>query len=202
MWNSRRALALCLLAIAAAGRAAPAFADDAKPANAPATAKPANAPTAAKPANAPTAAQPANAPAPATRPPATAPATALPDRGRLLVTVGASAFTVIYLASALGATTGYDSDATDRTSRGALWIPAVGPFIAIGYTRAAGVGVVFALDGVAQIGSIAIFAMGLVTPRPVLVRPAADDSARRGFTVSVDPLVGGGTSGATLFGTF
>jgi hypothetical protein len=118
----------------------------------------------------------------------------------LFVAVGASVFTVAYLASAIGATTGYDAVDDDKSDRGVLWIPIVGPFIAVGQVHAAGPGVVYALDGVVQAGSVALFGLGLAGSHVGHVRqiggsPAIEDLA-------VVPMVGGGATGAIVAGTF
>src|SRR5580704_14607489 len=68
-----------------------------------------------------------------------------PRREAPLAQVGASLFALTYLASALVAATGYDSTSGTDTSRGALWIPGVGPFIMLGSVKAAGQGTLLVL---------------------------------------------------------
>ncbi len=103
-----------------------------------------------------------------------------------------------YLGSALGATTGYDTEDGDTNSRGALWIPLVGPFVVMGDTKSAGVDVVLALDGLAQIAGLTMLIYGLASPVVVLIPKVAAGP----MTISVAPLAERGASGASLVGTF
>ena len=115
-----------------------------------------------------------------------------------LIWTGATLFTLSYIASAVGATTGYDDDAGLTSSRAILWVPVVGPFIQVGSTSSAGWNILLALDGLAQIGGLTLFVYGIATsPRPTAVR-----SAPTALTLSVSPLIAPGASGATLVGTF
>jgi hypothetical protein len=121
--------------------------------------------------------------------------------GRTLVIGGASGFTIAYLAAVLRATTGYPAVDSDESDRGALFIPVVGPFLALGSAPSAREGVLYALDGVLQTGSLTLFAVGLVVSQPPHVR-VLGDSAGPSWTVSVVPRIGIGMSGAAVTGTF
>jgi hypothetical protein len=152
------------------------------------------APAHAQTAGAIPAATPAS-PAAASDPNVTPPASASP---RPLIWTGATLFTLSYIASAVGATTGYDDDAGTTSSRAVLWVPVVGPFVWMGSTSSAGWNILLALDGLTQIGGLTLFVYGIATsPRPTPVR-----SAPTALTLSVSPLVAPGASGAALFGTF
>jgi hypothetical protein len=156
---------------------------------------------------------PAVAPAPAPAPgPASAPAPASASApspaseasrveastGRPIVWIGASIFSLSYIAAALAATTSYPSDTDVTTPHGALWIPVVGPFIVMGKASGAGDEILFALDGVAQIAGLTLFVYGQTTPKTA---PLATD-ARRAVTISVAPLITRSTGGATVFAAF
>ncbi len=121
---------------------------------------------------------------------------ASPTTGRPIVWIGATIFTLSYIASALVATTSYHSDTADTTPHGALWIPVVGPFIVMGKSSGAGPEILLALDGAAQIAGLTLFVYGQTTPKS----PRADDTPE--VTVSVAPLVARGTGGASVFAAF
>ncbi len=136
------------------------------------------------------------APAPALSPEAQQLEKAPPTTGRPIVWIGASIFTLSYIATALVATTSYTSDSADTTPHGALWIPVVGPFIDMGKTSGAGHEVLLALDGAAQIAGLTLFVYGQTTPKS----PRPDDTPE--VTVSVAPLVARGTGGASVIAAF
>src|SRR5277367_3902028 len=145
MWSSRlttKAIGSCLALLTCASSA---HADGSAPAPAPA---PGSASTSAA------------APAPAASS-SSAPSRELAEiehdsksTGRPLVWIGASIFSVSYIAAALDATTSYLSDTDITTPHGALWIPVVGPFIVMGKTSGGGNEFLLALDGAAQIGGL------------------------------------------------
>ena len=120
-----------------------------------------------------------------------------PTTGRPMVWVGATIFSLSYIAAALTATTSYTSDSADTTPHGALWIPVVGPFIVMGKSSGAGHEFLLALDGAAQIAGLTLFVYGQTTPKSPQ-RP--DDTAQ--VTVSVAPLVARGGGGASVFAAF
>jgi hypothetical protein len=104
-----------------------------------------------------------------------------------LAQVGASLFALTYLASALVAATGYDSTSGTDTSRAALWIPAVGPFIMLGSVKAAGQDALLVLDGLSQVAGLTLFVYGLES---------------KTLAVSVAPTAARGAPGASLFARF
>ncbi|HEY1957801.1 MAG TPA: hypothetical protein VGH28_19405 [Polyangiaceae bacterium] len=115
-----------------------------------------------------------------------------------LVAGGASLFATTYLASVFGAV-----GADPGSPYEALYAPIVGPFYVAGHTFAttsssdfAGglledtVGVLFLIDGLAQLGGAAMMIAGFALPRKI--EPA----------VRVSPLVGRGMTGLGLTGAF
>ena len=120
-----------------------------------------------------------------------------PSTKRLLTAGGATLFALSYLASALAATTAYEGDASQTSSRGLLWIPAAGPFMMLGSATAAG-GALAVLDGLAQLGGLTMFAWGLATPSSA--SSPADHETRP--AVSIAPVVIAGASGAMLTARF
>jgi hypothetical protein len=153
--------------------------------------------------NAAPASVPAPAPAPASAPapaPAPAPASArapLPPRPAA-VWGGASLFALTYVASAFSATTGYTADDGTTSSRAAMWVPLVGPFVTLGSTRPAGEDALLVLDGLAQLGGLTLFVYGLTASTPAIV--PRDASGR--VTLSIAPLLDRRTAGAGLMGSF
>ena len=139
----------------------------------------------------------APAPAPTLSPEAQQLEKAPPTTGRPIVWIGATVFSLSYIAAALTATTSYTSDSADTTPHGALWIPVVGPFIVMGKSSGAGHEFLLALDGAAQIAGLTLFVYGQTTPKSPQ-RP--DDTAQ--VTVSVAPLVARGGGGASVFAVF
>jgi hypothetical protein len=153
---------------------------------------------------------PAQPPAPASAPasaPAPAPAHPLspevqqlekapPTTGRPIVWIGASIFSLSYIATALVATTSYLTDSADTTPHGALWIPLVGPFIVMGKSSGAGHEFLLALDGAVQITGLTLFVYGQTRPKS----PRPDDTPE--VTVSIAPLVARGTGGASVLAAF
>jgi hypothetical protein len=95
------------------------------------------------------------------------------ERARLgLVIGGAVTFGTLYLFTALGASISNDAG----TPASALYIPGVGPFIQLAQCNSpcSATGNFFlAVDGVAQLGGIAMFIAGLAAPKTVLVRTDA-----------------------------
>ncbi len=134
--------------------------------------------------------------APAARAQTTPPDDARPG-ARFLIWTGATVFSATYIASAIGATTAYDDDASTTTSRGLLWIPAAGPFLLMGSTHGLGWDALLALDGVAQIGGLTVFGFGVALKHS---NPPA--RAASPVTLSIAPTVSRGVSGASLVGTF
>jgi len=115
---------------------------------------------------------------------------------RGLVIAGASVFGAVYLANvvmvAYAGLGGIDPGPGPKW----LYVPFAGPFVAIAEFEElpAEVGVLLAVDGLAQVGGLATFIAGLATKEKVLVR---DDSAT-GTRIEVRPIFGPGAAGAHL----
>jgi hypothetical protein len=134
---------------------------------------------------------PAATPAPPA--PSVKSATEWTPQKRLMASAGATAFVLPYMASAIAATTAYPQDDGDTSSRAVLWIPAVGPFIALGDGYDALASFFLVLDGVAQVGGLSLLVYGLVTPAPAHV----DDNDSTHAQVTFAPtLVHGAPGGA------
>ena len=78
----------------------------------------------------------------------------------------------------------------------ALYIPAVGPFIQMAQAGSATGTFLLAIDGVAQLGGIAMFAVGMAAPKTVLVRNDL------GIDLHFVPVVARDRQGMALVGTF
>ncbi len=131
---------------------------------------------------------------PASGPPA-APAAQPTGAPGVLMSVGASVFALSYLGSSLAATTAFYTDSASSSFRTDLWVPFVGPFAQMGSTSSAGLDVLLALDGLAQLGGMTMFVYGLAQTLPV---HAASTAPR----LSLGSLAVRGGSGAALVGTF
>ena len=152
---------------------------------------------------------PGSTPVPATPVPPAAPSHPLspeveqlekepPTTGRPMVWVGATIFSLSYIAAALAATTSYPASTDITTPHGSLWIPFVGPFIDMGHTRGGADIVLLALDGAAQIGGFTLFVYGQTTPK----KAPPDDEPEKAVTVRIAPVLGPGTGGASVFARF
>jgi hypothetical protein len=117
--------------------------------------------------------------------------------GRPLVWIGATIFSVSYIAAVLRATTSYPSATDITTPHGALWIPVVGPFIDMGHTSGAANIFLLALDGAAQIGGLTLFVYGQTTPSTTHARDVG-----KTVTIRVAPVLAPGTGGAAVFAKF
>lgn len=81
----------------------------------------------------------------------------------------------------------------DTTSYGSLFIPAVGPFMQLGRSSSSGAAsAILLVDGVAQCAGLALLGYGIFSKRTIFVRQ----------DVALAPVIGGGTTGAALVGTF
>ncbi|KYF98911.1 hypothetical protein BE17_11165 [Sorangium cellulosum] len=116
---------------------------------------------------------------------------------RGLVIAGAVTFGVTYILSAM---VGLVAEAGDRASGGSgaaympLYIPLAGPFVTIGTAEAKGGGVfMLMVDGLAQVGGVAMFIGGLAAPEKKLVR--------NDVSLSVKPIVTADTLGLGLSGS-
>jgi hypothetical protein len=110
-----------------------------------------------------------------------------------LVIGGAVMFGTMYLLTALGAAIASDAGSNST----ALWVPAVGPFIQMGQSSSATGAFLLALDGVVQVGGLAMFTIGLAAPRTEVVRNDVGS-----LTIKVSPIVAGDSRGMGLVGTF
>ena len=203
MWSSRakgRGLAWCVaLAVGLAGvMSAPGARADGVPATpGPAsTAAPVTSPVSTPAPTAPTV--PSSAPSHTLSPEAEMLEKAPPTNGRPMVWIGATVFSLSYIAAALAATTSYVSSTDITTPHGALWIPFVGPFIDMGHTTGAADIVHLALDGAAQIGGFTLFVYGQTKPKAAL----PDGGSGPAVTIRIAPVVGPGTGGASVFARF
>lgn len=124
------------------------------------------------------------------------------ERVRLgLVVGGATLFGVMYLFSALAA--GVCSSAQEGTTTSIcggsttkedpLLLPAIGPFIQMAEGGNAVGDVFLAIDGLAQLGGIAMLIYGLAVPKPVLVRNDLGKASPPRLEIS--PMVGAGRAG-------
>ena len=114
---------------------------------------------------------------------------------RPLVVAGAITFGVSYLFSALIASVLVSFDSRDGGAGAPLFIPVVGPFVAIGTLNAEGAGTFWlVVDGLTQVGGAAMFVAGLTMREKYLQRTAAQ--------VSLEPEVIVGPGGMKLKWTF
>ena len=100
----------------------------------------------------------------------------------------------------LVAAVGQDLSSTSNNSNplASLYIPGIGPFIQMTQSGNLATGnVLLALDGIAQAGGIAMFIVGLTSPRTVLMR---NDLGKP--TIIPTPIVGHNSAGLGLLGTF
>lgn len=140
-----------------------------------------------------------DAPAPFAPSPHPAPATVWTPQKRFFASAGATAFVLPYLASAIAATTGYPQDDSDTSSRAVLWVPAVGPFIALGDGYDALASFFLVLDGVAQIGGLSLFVYGLALPAPTHTDDNGPKPAQTTHLSIAPTMVHGAPGGAVAF---
>lgn len=115
-----------------------------------------------------------------------------------LVIAGAVLFGTTYLLSALVGAIVTDCQCGGTAT--ALLIPGAGPFVELGQSNSATGSFSLVLDGLSQVGGLAMFIAGLAVPRTVLVRD--DYASSSGFHLTVSPIVGPGQRGMGLVGTF
>jgi hypothetical protein len=148
--------------------------------------------------NAPPEPTPAPAPTPAPTPaPAPAETSTKLHWSAPIIEAGGAVFTTLYIASSLAAADGYNSPDGTSNPRKWLWYPGVGPFVMLKDKYSAVDDVLFVLDGLGQLGGIATFVYGIVTPTRVPAEPAP-----KAARFDVAPLVGPGVSGAAVVGSF
>jgi hypothetical protein len=116
-----------------------------------------------------------------------------------LVIGGAVTFGVLYLISALVASANADANPDQANPAAALYVPAIGPFIQMASTDGSTPKLFLAIDGIAQSAGVAMFVVGLTSPKTVLVRNDLGDNRPR---VHFAPMLSSTTQGAGLVGTF
>jgi len=117
---------------------------------------------------------------------------------RGLIVGGAVLFGTLYFISALAAAIDADNGKGELAP---LWVPGVGPFIQMFSTDSATGKLFLGIDGVGQSAGLFMLVYGLTARKTVLVRnDLAKGPEKPGVTVA--PLVGAGTSGLALRGTF
>jgi hypothetical protein len=110
-----------------------------------------------------------------------------------LIVGGAVTFGTMYLLTALVA--GLVDDGGG--SAGACYVPGIGPFIQMGQADTATDGFLLALDGIVQLGGIAMLVAGIAAPKTELVR---NDIG--GVHFNVAPIIAKDHTGMGLVGTF
>jgi hypothetical protein len=143
-------------------------------------------------------AQAAVPPAPTVAVAAAASPPPLPRPRRALVWGGASLFALSYMPSAFSAATGYQADDGTRSSRTAMWVPLVGPFVTLGRTSSAGADTLLVLDGLAQIAGLTLFVYGLASAAAGI----SPHDASSHVTLAIAPLADRRAPGASVVGTF
>jgi len=113
-----------------------------------------------------------------------------------LVIGGAVTFGVTYFFSALAASITADANSGNTNPAAALWVPALGPFIQMTHGGSATGNFFLALDGLAQVGGVTMFAIGIASPKTELVR---NDF---GLDLRLAPIVAKDQSGMALIGRF
>jgi hypothetical protein len=130
-----------------------------------------------------------------------------------LVIGGAVTFGAMYLISALAGSVGAAAeDGCSYISGGgsscgnpltAMFIPAVGPFIQMAHSGNTAVGDFWlGFDGLLQVGGITMFAIGIASPKTVLVRNDLGSNSNNGLHLALAPILGQNHQGAGLIGTF
>ena len=112
------------------------------------------------------------------------------------IAAGAMLFALPYLASTFAASDSYAQPADTSPAHGELWIPVVGPFIAL--DKSAGRDTALVIDGLAQAAGLALVVYAIATPTFVIVPDEHGDRPK----LTIAPLLGGGTTGAALVGAF
>jgi hypothetical protein len=118
---------------------------------------------------------------------------------RGLVIGGAVLFGSTYLLTALVGAALSDCHCT-TTSFGPLLVPGVGPFIEMAQSGTASGSLFLALDGLSQLGGIAMFIAGFAAPKTVLVQGAV--GSKGGLQLAFSPIVAPGQSGMGVVGSF
>jgi hypothetical protein len=125
-----------------------------------------------------------------------------------LVIGGAVTFGSMYLITALSASilvsANNDCVGCSNGSWGTLFIPAVGPFVAMGNSGNGAVGNFWlAFDGVVQVAGLTMLTIGLAAPKTVLVRnDLGSNSDKGGLKLALAPIIAPNRQGAGLVGTF
>jgi len=109
-----------------------------------------------------------------------------------LIIAGATVFGVVYL---LNIATGAIADA-GGDSYGALYVPGIGPFIQLAKTSGGAGGPVLVIDGILQLGGIAMFAAAFAAPKTESVLNKV------GRDIHIAPVLGRDDTGLTVVGSF
>jgi hypothetical protein len=121
-----------------------------------------------------------------------------------LVIGGAVLFGTTYLFTALGASVVEGcGNSCGNSNVGSLFVPGVGPFIQMAQPGNGALGNFWlAVDGIAQLGGITMFVVGLAAPKTVLIRNDLGSSSKKDFQLALSPIVGPGRQGMGLVGAF
>ena len=119
-----------------------------------------------------------------------------------LIIGGAVTFGSLYLLSALVAAANADANKGGSNPAVALYVPALGPFIQMPSSDSSTARVFLAIDGIGQCAGVAMLVVGLTSSNTVLVRNDLGQAAPPKPELHFMPLVGAGTTGAGVFGTF
>jgi hypothetical protein len=89
-----------------------------------------------------------------------------------MIVAGAVTFGSLYFLSLLVASVGSDTSNGSGSSNpvASLYVPGVGPFIQMTNSSSATANLFLAIDGIAQVGGIAMLVYGITSPRTVLIR--------------------------------
>jgi hypothetical protein len=115
-----------------------------------------------------------------------------------LIIGGAVLFGTMYLISAFAAAA--ETDLSSCGCHGGLFIPGAGPFVELGHSGGATASLFLVLDGVSQVGGIAMFIAGFAAPQTVLVRNDMGSKGR--LHLALSPIIGPDRSGMGVVGTF
>jgi len=119
-----------------------------------------------------------------------------------LLISGAALFGVAYIASVTAAAVAGGQELEERENRlDYLFIPVVGPFVAIDSDAPGGETALLAIDGAAQLIGVSLFAISFAVTETIIEPMEYDDEALAP-PLFVAPTVGRGFSGVTLTGSF
>jgi hypothetical protein len=118
-----------------------------------------------------------------------------------LVIGGAVLFGTTYLLTAASASVVEGCNCGGNVA--SLFVPGVGPFIQMAQTGNTALSSFWlAFDGIAQLGGITMFVVGLAAPKTVLVRNDLGSNPKKDFHLALAPMVAPGREGMGVIGTF